>query len=90
MFFNPFLIKQRIKRQIQLNRIELMLEALTKHLNLNVDTDLAVTNLVSEQVLTAIKQNDQLAAIKQYRQDTGAGLAEAKVLVEQIQQELAR
>ena len=42
------------------------------------------TTTASMAVVELVRQGKKLEAIKQYRQDTGVGLAEAKLVVDQI------
>jgi len=64
----------------QLNRIELMLRAIMKHLDLSQEE--ARNDGVSEGVRRLVRQGKKIEAIKRYREETGVGLAEAKSVID--------
>ena len=60
----------------RLRRIERKVDLILKHLGLDLDQD------VSPQVMELVKAGQKIQAIKLYREQTGAGLKEAKEYVE--------
>ena len=66
---------------MRLMRLERKLDLLLKNAGIHYDPAADVP----EEVLNALRQGRKIEAIKLYRQATGAGLAEAKVFVEELQ-----
>ena len=65
--------------QIQLDRAERKLDAVLRHLKIDPTQGLALTDRVKELARDPARK---IEAIKLYREETGAGLAEAKEAVE--------
>jgi ribosomal protein L7/L12 len=63
-------------------KLERTVAFLLEKLNLSYEDNLAVG--VSAAVMNLIKQGNTLGAIQEYRKETGAGLAEAKQVVEAL------
>ena len=70
--------------KLQLNRIDIMLLAITEHLGLDIDFDQAVLKLVSNGVIDLLESGEEIKAIKLHRKETGAGLAEAKDIIDLV------
>ncbi len=70
--------------EARIARLERMLQSIMDHLNIDYDDDQASLEGVSPTVLANIQAGNTIAAIKQYRYETGAGLAEAKALIDRI------
>ncbi len=66
----------------QLDRIEAMLIAVIDHLGIDFDPDATGAFGMSEEVRALARAGRQIEAIKLLREQTGAGLAEAKDLVD--------
>ena len=71
---------RRLERRVA--RLERMLKALLEHLNVPYDDDEAQAARVSDRVRSLVRDGQLIEAIKQYREDTGVGLAEAKEVVD--------
>ena len=69
------------KDQARLRRLESKVDLLLEHAGLTDEHKIAAP----PDVLEALRRGDKIAAIKFYREATGAGLAEAKEQVEAIQ-----
>ena len=70
--------------QRQLDRIEAKLDRLLEHLELDFDADAAGLATVSSGVRDLVAQGRKIEAIKLLREETGAGLAEAKAVVDRL------
>ena len=70
--------------QRQLDRIEAKLDRLLEHLELEFDADAAGFATVSAGVRELAVQGRKIEAIKLLREETGAGLAEAKAVVDRL------
>ena len=68
--------------QFRVAKLERTVAFLLEKLNMNYEDNPAST--VSAAVMNLVKQGNLIAAIQQYRQETGAGLAEAKQAIEAI------
>ncbi len=62
----------------RLARLERKLDAILEHLGINYQEKL------SPRVRESLQKGDKIGAIKAYREETGAGLAEAKATVERL------
>jgi ribosomal protein L7/L12 len=67
--------------QARLRRLEAKVDLLLRHAGLATEVEPGVP----PEVLEALRRGEKIAAIKCYREATGAGLAEAKKEVEEIQ-----
>ena len=65
-------------------RLEKMLIALIDHLDVPYDDSLVAEKRVSERVANLARSGRTIDAIKQYRLETGVGLAEAKDVVDRL------
>ena len=63
----------------QLRRVERKLDAVLNHLGVEADD----RDGLSSQAKLYADSNQKIAAIKQHRDDTGAGLAEAKTVIDE-------
>ena len=70
--------------QRQLDRIEAKLDRLLEHLELDFDADAAGLATASAGVRELAAQGRKIEAIKLLREETGAGLAEAKAVVDRL------
>ena len=70
--------------QRQLDRIEAKLDRLLEHLELDFDEDAAGLAAASAGVRELAAQGRKIEAIKLLREETGAGLAEAKAVVDRL------
>ena len=70
--------------EARIDRLERMVIALLDHFDVPYDDKQALEKLASERVLELVRSGQTIEAIKQYRQDTGAGLAEAKDVVDKL------
>jgi len=68
--------------EVRMARLERMLAAILEHLNVPYDDSKAQDQMVSNRVRELVHAGQTIAAIKQYRQDTGVGLAEAKDVID--------
>ena len=68
--------------QFRVAKLERTVAFLLEKLNMSYEDNPAST--VSAAVMNLVKQGNLIAAIQQYRQETGAGLAEAKQAIEAI------
>lgn len=75
---------KNLETRLQLDRLEAMLQAVVEHLGVTYDADEALRRRVSPEVIGAIKAGSSLKAIKIHRDQTGAGLAEAKYLIDRV------
>ena len=70
--------------QRQLDRIEAKLDRILEHLGLDFDEDAAGLATVSSAVRDLAAQGRKIEAIKLLREETGAGLSEAKAVVDRL------
>lgn len=68
----------------RLARVERKLDRILDHLGLEFDNRQALEAEVKPEILRAIDDGNKIDAIKRYRQSTGASLAEAKRLIDEI------
>ena len=68
----------------RLDRFESMLLAIMDHLKIHYDPNAAVKHRASDEVRQLVRDGKKIEAIKLYRQETGADLAEAKDVVDSI------
>src|SRR5262249_1104630 len=78
IWFQTFAINSRLRK---LSRIETKLDLLLKHAVLEYDP---LCNL-ADGVLRALARRQENRGLKEYRAQTGAGLAEAKDFIEEVQ-----
>jgi ribosomal protein L7/L12 len=70
----------------RISRLEAQIEFLYRHLGVTfVENNSPLDN---PKVIDALRANNIIEAIKQYREATGMGLAEAKIAVEEIRARL--
>ncbi|MES2461152.1 MAG: hypothetical protein V4671_11275 [Armatimonadota bacterium] len=75
---------------VRLARVERLLDAIAKHIGLDLETvEMSAAN-PSSQVLTYIREGQLIQAIAAYRNETGVGLREAKDAVEEIKRGMQR
>ncbi|MEM7431925.1 MAG: hypothetical protein AAF351_08290 [Pseudomonadota bacterium] len=75
---------QKEKLGARVARLERMLQAIMDRLEIDYDDNAAIRKQVSQAVLANIQSGNTIAAIKLYRHETGASLAEAKQLMDQL------
>lgn len=79
LFIAANLSRQSGDGSVRLRRVERKLDAILNHLGVEVDA----RGGLSSQAREYADGNQKIAAIRQHREDTGAGLAEAKAVVEE-------
>ena len=73
------LVARSSEQTARLTRIERKLDALLGHLGVEADG----RDVLSAQARAFADAGERVAAIRQHREDTGAGLAEAKAVVDE-------
>jgi ribosomal protein L7/L12 len=80
-------MEEEARLSVRVGRIEKTLEAIAKHIGLDLDA-IATDDTPSPEVLRYIRDGQLIQAIAAYRNETGVGLREAKEAVEEIQRRM--
>ena len=75
---------QTRRLESRIARLERMLQALLEHLDVPFDDKQALQGTTSARVRELVQAGHTIEAIKQYRQETGVGLAEAKEMIDRL------